>query len=46
MTQRIEASVRRSVEASLGRVASDVDALAERAARRPGEVVERLEDES
>jgi len=46
MAQRIEASVRRSVEASLERVISDVDALAERAAKRPDKVAERLEDES
>ena len=46
MAQRIEASVRRSVEASLERVVSDVDALAERAAKRPDQVAERLEDES
>ena len=45
MAQRIEASVRRSVEASLERVVSDVDALANRAARRPDEIAERLEDE-
>jgi class 3 adenylate cyclase len=46
MAQRIEASVRRSVEASLERVVSDVDALAERAAKRPDQVAERLEGES
>ncbi len=46
MAQRIEASVRRSVEASLERVVSDVDALAERAAKRPDQIAERLEDES
>jgi class 3 adenylate cyclase len=45
LAQRIEASVRRSVEASLEQVASDVDALIERAAKRPGEIAERLEDE-
>ena len=45
MAARIEASVRRSVEASLDRVASGVDALAERAARHPGEIAERLEEE-
>jgi class 3 adenylate cyclase len=43
MAARIEASVRRSVEASLERVASDVDALAERAAKRPQEIAERLD---
>ena len=45
LAQRIEARVRRSVEASLERVVSDVDALANRAARRPDEIAERLEDE-
>ena len=38
--------MRRSVEASLERVVSDVDALAERAAKRPDQIAERLEDES
>ena len=37
--------VRRSVEASLERIVPDVDALAERAARHPNEIAERLEDE-
>ena len=46
MAAKIEASVRRSVEASLERVMSDVDALADRAAKRPSEIAERLEDES
>jgi class 3 adenylate cyclase len=45
MSERIEASVRRSVEASLGRVASDVDALVARAPKRPDEIAERLRDE-
>jgi len=42
---RIEASVRRSVERSLERAASQVDALADRAARHPEAITERLEDE-
>jgi class 3 adenylate cyclase len=46
MAARIEASVRRSVEASLERMVSDVDALADRAMKRPDEIAERLEDES
>ena len=45
MAARIEASVRRSVEASLERAVSSVDALADRAARHPDEIAERLEDE-
>jgi class 3 adenylate cyclase len=45
MAARIEASVRRSVEASLERIVSDVDALADRAAKRPQEIAERLEEE-
>jgi class 3 adenylate cyclase len=45
MSERIAASVRRSVEASLERVASDVDMLAERASSRPDAIAERLEDE-
>ena len=46
MAARIQATVRRSVEASLERIVPDVDALAERAAKRPNEIAERLEDES
>ena len=45
MAARIKARVKRSVEASLERVMSDVDALADRAAKRPDEIAERLEDE-
>jgi class 3 adenylate cyclase len=45
MAARIEATVRRSVEASLERVMSDVDALADRAAKRPDEIAERIERE-
>ena len=46
MSERIEASVRRSLEASLGRVASSVDGLADRAAKRPERIAQRLEEES
>jgi class 3 adenylate cyclase len=46
MAERIEASVRRSVEASLNRAASAVDEMADRASRRPGEIAERLEEDS
>jgi class 3 adenylate cyclase len=45
LAARIEASVRRSVEGSLERAFSEVDKLAERAARRPEEIVERLEED-
>ena len=45
MAERIEASVRRSVEASLERAVSSVDALADRASSRPGEIAERLDEE-
>ena len=45
LAERIEASVRRSVEQSLERAASQVDALAERAAERPDRIAERLEDD-
>jgi class 3 adenylate cyclase len=45
MAARIEATVRRSVEASLERVMSDVDALADRAAKHPDEIAERIERE-
>ena len=45
MAARINASVKRSVEASLERVMSDVDALADRAAKHPDEIAERLERE-
>ena len=46
MAARIQASVRRSLEASLERIVPDVDALAERAAKRPDEIAQRLENES
>jgi class 3 adenylate cyclase len=42
---QIEARVRKSVEASLGRMLSNVDALADRAAKRPDTIAERLEDD-
>jgi class 3 adenylate cyclase len=45
LAERIEASVRRSVEQSLERAVSQVDALAERAAKRPETIAERLEDD-
>ena len=45
MAAHIQARVRRSVEASLEQMLSDVDALADRAAKRPDEIAERLEDE-
>ena len=43
MAARINARVKRSIEASLERVMSDVDALADRAAKRPDEIAERIE---
>jgi class 3 adenylate cyclase len=46
LSARIEAQVRRRVEASLERMASSVDELAERALKRPEEITERLEQES
>jgi class 3 adenylate cyclase len=46
LAARIQASVKQSVEASLEKALSDVDALADRAAKRPNEIAERLEDES
>ena len=45
LAERIETSVRRSVEQSLERAASQVDAIAERAARRPEEIAEKLEQD-
>ena len=44
LAQRIEESVRRKVEQSLERAASQVDQLADRAAKRPETITERLED--
>ncbi len=45
IAERIEAHVRRKVEASLERMVSDVDELAERAAKRPDAIAERLEED-
>jgi class 3 adenylate cyclase len=45
LAARIEASVRRSVEQSLEHAVSQVDALAERAAKRPELIAERLEED-
>jgi class 3 adenylate cyclase len=45
LAERIDAHVRRKVESTLGRVMSDVDALADRAAKEPGTITERLEDD-
>jgi class 3 adenylate cyclase len=45
LSERIEASVRRSLESSLDRAMSSVDALADRASKRPGEIAERLDEE-
>jgi class 3 adenylate cyclase len=44
LAAKIEARVKRSVEASLERAISNVDALADRAARRPEEIAERLDE--
>ena len=45
LAARIQASVKQSVQASLEKALSDVDALADRAAKRPNEIAERVEDE-
>ncbi len=45
LAARIQASVKQSVQASLEKALSDVDALADRAAKRPNEIAERLEEE-
>jgi hypothetical protein len=45
LAQRIEESVRRKVEQSLDRAVSQVDQLADRAAKRPETITERLEDD-
>ena len=45
LAARIQASVKQSVEASLEKALSDVDALADRAAKRPDEIAERVEHE-
>jgi hypothetical protein len=45
MAARIDAHVRRKVESSLERLLSDVDTLAERAAKHPDAIAERLEED-
>jgi class 3 adenylate cyclase len=45
LAQRIDARVRERVAASLEQALSDVDELADRAARRPRRIAERLEDD-
>jgi hypothetical protein len=45
LAERIDAHVRRKVESTLGRMMSDVDALADRAAKEPRTITERLEDD-
>jgi class 3 adenylate cyclase len=45
LAERIDAHVRRQVEASLGRMMSDVDAMADRAAKEPRKISERLEED-
>ena len=45
LAERIDAHVRRQVEASLGRMMSDVDAMADRAAKEPRRISERLEED-
>jgi len=45
LAQRIEESVRRKVEQSLDRAVSQVDQLADRAAKRPEAITERLEED-
>jgi class 3 adenylate cyclase len=46
LAARIDAQVRRKVDESLERAMSHVDALAERAARDPEQIAERLDEES
>jgi class 3 adenylate cyclase len=45
LAERIDAHVRRKVESTLGRVMSDVDALADRAAKEPRTITDRLEED-
>jgi class 3 adenylate cyclase len=45
LAERIDAHVRRKVEASLGRMMSDVDAMADRAAKEPRKISERLDED-
>ena len=46
LAARIQASVKQSVQASLEKALSDVDAIADRAAKRPDEIAEQVERES
>jgi len=46
LSEQIEARVRLSVERSLGHAFSQVDQLAERAAKRPDKISERLDEEA
>ena len=46
LAARIQASVKQSVAASLEKALSDVDALADRAAKRPDEIADQVERES
>jgi hypothetical protein len=43
LSQRIQEQVQRSIEGQLERVISDIDALADRAAGNPSEIVEKLD---
>jgi class 3 adenylate cyclase len=45
LSQRIKERVQRQVEESIGRMLSDVDALADRAAERPEAITEKLDTE-
>jgi class 3 adenylate cyclase len=45
LADRIDAHVRRKVESTLGRVMSDVDAMADRAAKEPRTITERLDED-
>ena len=45
LAERIDAHVRRKVESTLGRVMSDVDAMADRAAKEPRTITERLDED-
>ncbi len=46
LAARIQANVKKSVQASLEKALTDVDALADRAAKRPDEIAEQVERES
>jgi class 3 adenylate cyclase len=45
LAERIDSHVRQRVESALGRVMSDVDTIADRAAKNPDRIAERLEDD-